>query len=579
MDHQLENLGPERFQQLCQALLIKEFPGINCLPIGQPDGGRDAVRYGPKTTDTAFTVYQVKFSRNPAEGDDARQWVRRITDEEVEKVSRLIARGANQYLLATNVPGTAHLDVGSIDKFQIELNKKFRIPVLCWWRDDINRRLDGNWDIKLRYPEVLSGQDFFRLLLETTRGEEAERRLNTLRAFLADQYNEDVEVKFKQVELQNRLLDLFVDLPFRISIRLQKRDHRPWATIPFDVRVTRDNPGTVVIDDANETAAQTGTAGLLLSEFAADQLKQIVVEGAPGQGKSTLAQYICQVHRIRLLERQSDLTKVPPAHQHTPLRIPFKVDLRDLAMFLAGTDPFAGAGSNSTLPEPRSLEAFLAHLVRHHSGGMEFDINDLVEVSRLTPLLIVLDGLDEVADIRRRAEVVATVSKAIPRMRENCDLQLVITSRPAAFANSPGFDPDDFPCLQLGSVRRTQIQEYAKRWMDVRSPSRRERLEIQAIVDERLNEPHLRDLARNPMQLAILLSLIHTEGAALPDKRTTLYDEYARLYFNREADKTPAVRRYLDLLKDIHRYLAWVLHTAAETSRNRAAGRILVPRS
>jgi predicted NACHT family NTPase len=206
---------------------------------------------------------------------------------------------------------------------------------------------------------------------------------------------------------------------------------------------------SIVIDDSYETAAQTGTAGLLLSEFAADELNQIVVEGAPGQGKSTLAQYICQGHRIRLLERQSDLTKVPPAHQRTPLRIPFKVDLRDFAMWLAGTDPFASAGSNSTVPEPRSLEAFLAHLVRHHSGGMEFDINDLVEVSRMMPLLIVLDGLDEVADIRRRAEVVGTVSKAIPRMRENCDLQLVITSRPAAFANSPGFDPDDFPCLQL----------------------------------------------------------------------------------------------------------------------------------
>jgi predicted NACHT family NTPase len=299
-----------------------------------------------------------------------------------------------------------------------------------------------------------------------------------------------------------------------------------------------------------------------------------VVEGAPDQGKSTLAQYICQVHRIRLLERQSDLTKVPAPHQHTPLRIPFKLDLRDLATWLAGTDPFAGVGADSAVPEPRSLESFLARLVRHHSGGMEFDINDLVEVSKLMPLLIVLDGLDEVADIRLRAEVVTTVSRAIPRMRENCDLQLVITSRPAAFANSPGFEPDDFPYLQLGSVRRAQIQEYVKRWMDVRSPSRRERQEIQTIIDERFGEPHLRDLARNPMQLAILLSLIHTEGAALPDKRTTLYDEYARLFFNREADKTPAVRKYLDLLKDIHRYLAWVLHTAAESGRNRAAGRI-----
>jgi hypothetical protein len=37
MDHQLETLGPERFQQLCQALLVKEFPGVT-LPAGWTAG-------------------------------------------------------------------------------------------------------------------------------------------------------------------------------------------------------------------------------------------------------------------------------------------------------------------------------------------------------------------------------------------------------------------------------------------------------------------------------------------------------------------------------------------------------------
>jgi predicted NACHT family NTPase len=75
--------------------------------------------------------------------------------------------------------------------------------------------------------------------------------------------------------------------------------------------------------------------------------------------------------------------------------------------------------------------------------------------------------------------------------------------------------------------------------MDARTLSRKERAEFQSILDEKLNEPHLRDLARNPMQLTILLSLIHTEGAALPDKRTSLYGEYVRLFFAREAAITP----------------------------------------
>ena len=42
--------------------------------------------------------------------------------------------------------------------------------------------------------------------------------MNAMRAFLADQYDEDVDVKFKQVELHTQLLDLFIDLPFRVTI-------------------------------------------------------------------------------------------------------------------------------------------------------------------------------------------------------------------------------------------------------------------------------------------------------------------------------------------------------------------------
>lgn len=116
MDHNLENLGPERFQQLCQALLTKEFPGVTCFPFAQPDGGRDALRQVGDEQPGKFLVYQVKYSRKPLSGDEACKWVLEAIDGEVEKVRALIERGASQYLLITNVAGTAHLDTGSIDR-------------------------------------------------------------------------------------------------------------------------------------------------------------------------------------------------------------------------------------------------------------------------------------------------------------------------------------------------------------------------------------------------------------------------------------------------------------------------------
>jgi hypothetical protein len=66
------------------------------------------------------------------------------------------------------------------------------------------------------------------------------------------------------------------------------------------------------------------------------------------------------------------------------------------------------------------------------------------------------------------------------------------------------------------------------------------------------------------MQLTILLSLIYNRGSSLPDKRTALYDSYVDLFFNREAEKTPVVKKYRDLLLDIHKHIAWVLHSEAE---------------
>ncbi|RKF48316.1 NACHT domain-containing NTPase [Paraburkholderia fungorum] len=576
MDHALENLGPEGFQQLCQVLLLHAYPDLKCFPVGQPDGGRDAVllQSSEDKEKVEFGVFQVKFARNPKEGGNARDWVLESAKGEVQKVKELIERGATRYIFITNVQGTSHLDVGSIDKLQNELSILIGLPVTCWWRDDINRRLDGCWDIKLRYPQVLTGTDFLRLLLETQLGANQQRRLTAITAFLADQYEEDTDVKFKQVELQNKLLDLFVDLPFDVRIRSTLESLSDLFVDPsLPLTVSRIDSKNFELSSARD--ASVGTATLLLRTFHSSALGQIVVEGAPGQGKSTLAQYLCQVHRIRWLKKAGDLNALPRAHQTAPLCLPFKVDLRDFAAWIGGGSPSAQSNPASAVPSHPTLENFLAHLVETRSGGHAFSVDDLLEVAAVAPLLIVLDGLDEVAEIKRRGEVVSAVTKATNRLKETCSaVRIIVTSRPSAFANSPGFDVTRFPTLKLGSVQKEQIDTYAQKWMTSRNLDKREQAEFRKILDERLEEPHLRDLARNPMQLTILLSLIHTRGAALPDKRTTLYDYYVDLFFSREASKSLTVRKYADLLRNIHGYLAWTLHSNAETDKQESAGRI-----
>lgn len=581
MDYPFENLGPEKFQFFCQALLAKEHPGVQCFPIAQPDGGRDATQmYFDHGRGKEFAMFQVKFVRNPFAEEDPHKWLTGIIAEEAPKVKKQVRAGAKLFALMTNVPGTAHPNAGSIDKANQILSKELGIKSICLWRNDLSRRLDGIWDLKWIYPELMTGPDLIRFVIEGSLSESKERRAAAVRAFVASQFTTDQYVKFKQVDLDNRLLDLFIDVPIGPAFggRWRQHSHRQafhgidfpteYCLPAFEQEFEEDLVSTDLrlehVRRARDHAP--GAATFLLSHVPINGEPFTVIEGAPGQGKSTIAQYLCQVHRMRLLGKESELLQIPENHRNTPFRLPIKVDLRDFAVWLAKRNPFTAEAEEvpAQLWAP-SLETFLAALIRSQSGGAQFDVSDLHAVARLSSILLVLDGLDEVADIKRRGEVVAEITKGSERLHSiSASIQVVVTSRPAAFENSPGLPEDKFRYLSLDSVTQELIDEYAIKWLKARRLGEKESSEVRKILRDKLSQPHLRDLARNPMQLAILLSLIHTRGASLPDKRTALYDSYIELFFNRESEKSTIVRENRDLLIDIHRYLAWLLHVESE---------------
>lgn len=429
----------------------------------------------------------------------------------------------------------------------------------------------------------MTGPDFLRWIVESGLSEHRERRSSAVRAFLRHQYDLDEEVRFKQVELQNKLLDLFVDVPitFREAPTEEKRLRMYFSRIS---ELSKRQP--VELHDAeNEEPAWTArspggpperevvveAATLLLNEATQSAAPRVVVEGAPGQGKSTIAQYVCQVHRMQLLENEN-LALLPVDHRQAPRRLPIRVDLRDLATWMGRRDPFNFEDQATPKNWHKSLEAFLAALISNQSGGTAFTTDDLLAMVRISAVLLLFDGLDEVADIARRQEIVDEIVKGVQRLESNAaSLQVIVTSRPAAFANSPGMPHGQYLYLQLLSLTRPLIMRYADRWMNARHLDARQKAEFRGVLREKLGQPHLRDLARNPMQLAILLSLVLTRGASLPDKRTALYDYYIDLFVSREAEKSVIVRSHRELLVDIHRYLAWLLHSEAELGDARAS--------
>lgn len=577
MEYFLEQLGDERFQTLCQALLVAERPGIQCFPLAQSDGGRDAIQdLFYDEPDKTFVVFQVKYVRDPQKKSDPHKWLTRTVEKEAQKVAKLIPKGAQAYYLLTNLPGTGSFELGSVDKVRQALGEEIDIPFGVWWRDDIHARISAHSSIKWSFPEILRASDLLEHLTVSAADDPNEvRRFDAVRAFMVDQYDSDEDVRFKQVELQNGIAKLFVDVPAILTKGPGDRNIRRQNHYIFRM-LARSTSSYDMTDPLYEVpeGPNVGAARLLASVEGRRIFPSLVIEGGPGQGKSTLVQYYCQVLRMRLLDKDAELHKVNPSHRPNEARIPIRIDLREYAVWLGGTNPFVER-LHEALPSgnSRHLEAFISALIQDGSGGVNFTVADLRTVLRKSAIFLALDGLDEIADLVRRQEVIDEISSASRRMHDLCHaLQIVVTTRPSAFTGITEFSTRRFHYIELVSLNRDLIVEYAEKWITAKRVPGKDAAELRRSLRLRLDQVHFRDLARNPMQLTILLSLLHTRGSSLPDKRTALYDAYVTLFLARESEKSAEVRDHQDVLIDVHRYVAWLLHSQAETAAS--TGRI-----
>lgn len=412
-------------------------------------------------------------------------------------------------------------------------------------------------------------------MIESDLTEERARRSTAIDTYLTEQFEEDKQVRFKQVDLLDDLLGLFVDVPMSVaptSKRPSRKEEDYAALYPIWLRLN-DHPHGGPMEGELAPIADVHAGGeaqfdfpasdLLLDAAFQDWSPLNVLEGAPGQGKSTITQYVCQVHRMRILDR--NVERLSKHHRESPLRLPFRVDLRDLATWFQGKDPF-DPDQGPVHDHPQSVEGFLAASISSHSGGMKFDVADLRAVLRVSACVMVFDGLDEVADIETRRRLVEELTATSRRLGSGTlSFQMIVTSRPAAFAKSPGFDPRVFRYLGLEAITPEIATSYSEKWIMAKQLTPRDARDVRSVLGSKLTEPHMRELARNTMQLTILLTLIYARGSSLPDKRTALYEAYIETFLNRESEKSPIVRKHRELLINLHGHLAWILHNEAET--------------
>ncbi|MGW1741258.1 hypothetical protein ACWCPQ_20915 [Nocardia sp. NPDC001965] len=390
----------------------------------------------------------------------------------------------------------------------------------------------------------------------------------TIQKYMAQQYGADDKVLFEQVDLNGPRVDsMFVDVPFAC---------RPDASVAdLMQRIAEAFPGDVEAADDADGHIVTGAAQALLHP---DWRGNALLVGGPGQGKSTLLQYVCQFHRARLLARQEYTGEDQKLGQLTKVhRVPIRLDLRKYALWASRHQRNASTksskrkgkrGRTEALRWP-TIEEYVALEIARNSGGRAFSVEDLGLLISTRPALVAFDGLDEVANLVYREEVSSQIVDTQLRLAVDAvDLVALVATRPGG-TTSALWSSSEFPRLNLQRLTHGLRVQYLQRWAKVAKLSLGAADKLQRTFMENQNVPHIRELASYPMQLAILLHLLHRRQL-LPQRRTELYGEYLKTFLDREQseEKEPLLAEERQVIEDIHGYIGWYIQTQAEEGRS-----------
>ena len=298
-----------------------------------------------------------------------------------------------------------------------------------------------------------------------------------------------------------------------------------------------------------------------------------VVVGGPGQGKSTVGQFLCQLHRAALLAPRSAslapegrqalealLTQcagsplAPPASPSIPVR----VVLGDFAAWV----------TSSGAPSSMALFRYLSERIRH-STGRDVTPEELGQLLIAHPCLLVFDGLDEVPVTSGRHEMLVAVRDGIRHLANGGAMGLVVaTTRPQGYAGE--LTELHLSPLHLSPLSRDRALDYARRLASVRfgdRPDRQERV-LERLTQASKEEATAR-LMRSPLQVTIMATLVDRIGRA-PQERWSLFQDYYRVVYEREMERSiPAadlLRRHRGHIDRIHAKVGLLLHVESERS-------------
>lgn len=581
-DYRLDGLSARTFEHLVQALGLKAVTNT-LTPFGDgPDGGREATFDGP--TDygpienrwNGYGIIQAKFLQRPRSSNSANgAWLIKEMRKEFRKYNRRGkgVRHLDYYIIATNITLTAVGESGTKDQVQALLAEFAKCNGLVaydvWDYDKLRILLDSNDGVRRSYAAWITPGDVLMQLsdwLQTDRPDFGRLITNYLqKELLSDQFAK-LEQAGHTADEAIPLAHVFVDLPVA-SGPYSDAEGGPRAyqakELPLFVAFLTAQAADRLVQSDETNDVETGQSRPLPGRF--------VLIGGPGQGKTTLGQFVCQVFRASLLEgiprsqAGPDIRKIVDEFSASfdekrlsrPVarRLPFRVVLSDFAAAMA--------------------EGIADSLLGYLAGNFGRRTNSSLTAHQFQtmiasyPSILVLDGLDEVPASSNRSQVLAAIQDfSVDVATGGMDMLILATSRPQGYDED--FSPQIYDHRWLVPLPKDKAIEYGTKLANVRFFGDADRIsKIVGRLELASQTIATARIMRSPLQVTILTLLVDRRGQ-LPQERWALFDEYYTLIYQRETERDiPAavvLREHKDDIDAVHRLVGLLLQVESEKS-------------
>jgi hypothetical protein len=592
-DYDLTRLNTRSFEQLTQSLALKII-GPQVIVYGDgPDGGREAtfngkVNYSSNGVNwNGYGILQAKFRQKPDHrASKNADWAIQEVKKEFAKFSPLPVRESEKekrlricpdyYVFATNLSLSSVDKSGGKDKVIKLLNeykKSYGLKdFIIWDGDQIARFLDDNQDIRTTYSAWVMPGDVLSRMFELLDLKEVSF-IQTIQHYLECELLDDQFARLGQggyTEAKNiTLSSVFIDLPIE-NLNASKVAPIYQASLGFedDFQID-DSQKTVNFLDMffyqNGLMLKPSGRALEKGHDRDNQAGRLVLIGGPGQGKTTVGQFACQLLRASLLtstgatfspEVSRALKIINEMAEGLPSvnakRYPLRIDLKHLAASLAGKNDDAAT----------SVFDYLIRRISKRTNN-KIDHADFRSWLKTYPWLLVLDGLDEVPASSNRNELMQAIRDfiSVEAHRVDADLLVLATTRPQGYSDE--FEAAFYEHITLAPLNADQALKYGQRLAEARhpnQPSTTERL-TESLRRATVNDATVR-LMQSPLQVTIMLALIEGGGEP-PEQRWKLFSDYYDVIYRREKERgtsfSGTLGRYEPDIHWIHHRAGWLL--------------------